>query len=151
MNNEKLIFRVDERIFRGPDLGLESFYANRRFKTVINLQTGWFEALLSTEDEELLECYIENINYYDFCLNQFFPPKNRQVAVALSILKREPAPIYIHCRHGHERTGFVIAAYRMQVCGWTFADAYKEWKDMGCHWLWRLFWKKELRKYEIIK
>lgn len=142
-----MISKVTDRIFRGPDILGESFYAEHKFQTVINLQTGWWECLMASEDTELIECYLEGIQYYDFTLSQFLPPRNNQIAAILSILKHGSSPIYIHCRHGHERTGFVIAIYRMQECGWPFEMAYAEWKAMGCHWPWHWLWKNALRKW----
>lgn len=35
-------------------------------------------------------------------------------------------PVYIHCRQGADRTGSLIASYRIVVENWTFDKAYKE-------------------------
>jgi protein tyrosine/serine phosphatase len=40
-------------------------------------------------------------------------------------------PMYVHCLHGRERTGFMLAAYRMKVESWTADEAYKEMLQQG--------------------
>lgn len=40
-------------------------------------------------------------------------------------------PLYVHCLHGRERTGFMLAAYRMKVESWTVDQAYKEMLQQG--------------------
>ncbi len=45
----------------------------------------------------------------------------------------EKQPVYIHCRHGRDRTGMAIAIYRIQSDGWSPEKALKEAKmyDFG--------------------
>ena len=59
-------------------------------------------------------------------------PSMEQVDRALDALL-DPArrPILVHCRHGEERTGTVIAAYRVAVQGWTPAAAAREAEAIG--------------------
>lgn len=40
---------------------------------------------------------------------------------------------YVHCAHGQDRTGLVIAVYRVQVQHWSKADAEKEMLARGFH------------------
>jgi tyrosine-protein phosphatase SIW14 len=40
----------------------------------------------------------------------------------------------VHCEHGEDRTGLVIAAYRVLECGWSPAAAMDEAKRFGYHW-----------------
>ncbi len=41
--------------------------------------------------------------------------------------------IYVHCRHGQDRTGLVIGPQRVLVEGWAPADAYAEMLAHGFH------------------
>ena len=47
-------------------------------------------------------------------------------------------PILVHCQHGADRTGTMIAIYRMTVQGWKREDAIKEMKEggYGYHTIW---------------
>ncbi|HUV86117.1 MAG TPA: hypothetical protein VMX79_03305, partial [bacterium] len=47
-------------------------------------------------------------------------------------------PVFVHCHAGVDRTGFVVAAYRVKVEGWTPEKAYEEMARLGFHSF--LFW-----------
>lgn len=55
-------------------------------------------------------------------------------------------PVYVHCRHGQDRTGIVIAAFRMKQQGWSLADAEAEMQTFGFNDVWVNF-KKFIRGY----
>jgi protein tyrosine phosphatase (PTP) superfamily phosphohydrolase (DUF442 family) len=57
------------------------------------------------------------------------------VKQALTIIKTAPKPILIHCWHGADRTGLVIAAWRIAEQHWSVDDAIDELKngDYGYH------------------
>ncbi len=44
----------------------------------------------------------------------------------LLIIDQAPKPIVIHCWHGSDRTGIVVAAYRIVMRGWDAAKAKQE-------------------------
>jgi protein tyrosine/serine phosphatase len=48
-------------------------------------------------------------------------------------------PVLVHCRHGSDRTGMMVAVYRIVVEGWTKAEASDEMihGGYGFHPLWR--------------
>lgn len=54
-----------------------------------------------------------------------------KVARALQIIKDAPKPILIHCWHGSDRTGLVVAAYRITVQGWESVVAADELANGG--------------------
>ena len=55
-------------------------------------------------------------------------------------------PVYVHCALGQDRTGVVVAAYRMDVDGWSFEDAEKEMQSFGFNDTW-IHLKKSLKNY----
>lgn len=50
---------------------------------------------------------------------------------AMVVLQTSRKPIVVHCLHGSDRTGCVIAAYRMVHDGWTKEEALKELVEGG--------------------
>ena len=62
------------------------------------------------------------------------------VLQALRIMA-DPAnrPLLIHCQHGADRTGAMVALYRVVVQGWKKADAIREMNEGGYHhsFLWK--------------
>jgi len=50
----------------------------------------------------------------------------------LKLLKENPGKkIFVHCRLGDDRTGMMIASYRMAVEGWSADDAMLEMQHFG--------------------
>jgi uncharacterized protein (TIGR01244 family) len=54
-------------------------------------------------------------------------PSKEQVSNFLKIVN-DPAnqPVFVHCRYGADRTGTMVAIFRMTVQGWSFKNAYAE-------------------------
>jgi Tyrosine phosphatase family len=50
----------------------------------------------------------------------------QEIDAALSFGK-----VLVHCEHGQDRTGLVIAAYRVRKCGWTKEAAMAEALTLG--------------------
>ena len=42
-------------------------------------------------------------------------------------------PVFVHCLHGMDRTGLMVALYRMKVMDWSFEPAYDEMLKFGFH------------------
>lgn len=63
-------------------------------------------------------------------------------------LMADPAnqPVYVHCRHGQDRTGIVVAAFRMKQQGWSLSNAEAEMQAFGFNDVWVNF-KKFIREY----
>jgi protein tyrosine phosphatase (PTP) superfamily phosphohydrolase (DUF442 family) len=43
------------------------------------------------------------------------------------------APVFIHCLRGRDRTGTMVAIYRIEVDGWTNEEALEEMDRYGFH------------------
>jgi tyrosine-protein phosphatase SIW14 len=50
---------------------------------------------------------------------------------ALKLIQTAPKPILVHCWHGSDRTGFVVAGYRMVFMGWDAEKAIEELRSGG--------------------
>jgi protein tyrosine phosphatase (PTP) superfamily phosphohydrolase (DUF442 family) len=59
-------------------------------------------------------------------------PKDRTFADFLTLIRKNPGKkIFVHCRVGDDRTGMMIAAYRMADEGWSAKQAMKEMTEYG--------------------
>ena len=62
-------------------------------------------------------------------------PTEKQIEHALRILNdSSAAPIFIHCRRGADRTGVVLACYRIDHDNWGNQKALNEARSFGMSW-----------------
>lgn len=52
----------------------------------------------------------------------------------LDALVQAQKPVLIHCQHGQDRTGLVVAAYRVRFQGWSKDWAMTEARQYGYRW-----------------
>ena len=72
--------------------------------------------------------------------NPFWDVEDAQVVRTLKLLRdADKAPFLIHCQHGADRTGLMVAMFRIVEQGWSKADAIEEMRKggFGFHALWR--------------
>ncbi len=121
--------QVNEQLYRGaqPANGGMKELAELHIKTVINLR-GEDE---STREEET-EAQAAGLRYFSEPLPGFGRPKDEQVEKVLAIINdAQNWPVFVHCHHGEDRTGTIIAVYRITHDGWTLEQAKKEAKHYG--------------------
>src|SRR5271168_619770 len=68
-------------------------------------------------------------------LEIFTRPPERKIELIMRTLA-EPMlyPIFVHCLHGSDRTGCIVALWRI-THGWTVAEALDEMKAFGNSWI----------------
>jgi tyrosine-protein phosphatase SIW14 len=121
--------QVNEHLYRGaqPQAGGMKELAARGIKTVINLR-GPDEG---TRAEEA-EAESAGLRYYSVPLPGFGRPRDEQVEKVLALIDdAKNWPVFVHCHHGEDRTGTIIAVYRISREGWTVEQAKKEAKHYG--------------------
>jgi tyrosine-protein phosphatase SIW14 len=137
--------QVNERLYRGgqPTPGSLKRLAEVGIKTVINIRTG--EEKIEAEEAEARAA---GLQYFNLPLKQLRRPKEEQMARIMAIIN-DPAnqPVFVHCRRGSDRTGTVIASYRIMNDGWTAKQAQKEADKLGMRW-WEFGMKDYLRDLE---
>jgi len=90
--------------------------------TVINLRG----ASARTRAEEA-EARALGLNYFNIALPNWGRPQDARVRRILEIIAApENGRVFIHCRSGVDRTGLIVAMYRMTNEGWNTNDALAE-------------------------
>lgn len=132
--------RVAPHIYRGAEPLLEGYTTLKKMgiRTVINLRTT------SSEKQAVEAAGMRSVEVPLSVLNDINPKTVNEV---IQIMK-DPAnqPIFLHCRQGQDRTGIIVAAYRMKVDGWSLADAEAEMQSFGFNDIWHEL-KEFIRDY----
>lgn len=64
-------------------------------------------------------------------------PGDRDAAAFFKLLQDpDNYPVYVHCQHGSDRTGYLVAVYRIMEQGWPVDDAVREMRAFGYHPIW---------------
>ena len=58
-------------------------------------------------------------------------PTDAQMTTLLAVIQSLPAPVFVHCEHGCDRTGMIIACYRIRHDGWSKETALGEARKYG--------------------
>lgn len=122
----------------------ETRMALTHFSADFNLETGFFEFFHNKAFKELQNCMAAECTYYDRPMSTFKKPTTdelrdlvRQIDCALAI-----GSVLVHCEHGEDRTGMVIAAWRIIKNGWSVQQAKKEMYDFGFNYWFYFSWTK---------
>jgi len=86
---------------------------------------------LSGQDSERKVVTALGMRYVSIPWHCLFP-KDKTFAKFLVLLRDNPKKkIFVHCRYGDDRTGMMIAAYRMGVENWSAQEAWDEMQQFG--------------------
>lgn len=118
------LHRVDDGLFRGAQPSAEGMRSLERMgvRTVVNLR------VTGSDREELLGTQLA----YEHISFKPWHPEDEDVGAFLRIVT-DPTrrPVFVHCRHGADRTGMMVAIYRRVVQGWSADDALAEMTEGG--------------------
>ena len=109
-------------------------------RTVVNLE--WlYDDMKAFQVARPAKVLSEKLDYFRIRESEssvLLPPSvlNSDVAKFLAIVKTQPKPIYVHCRSGQNRTGVMVAAYRVLLEGWSRKDAKDEMGKYKGIWFW---------------
>jgi hypothetical protein len=88
---------------------------------------------LTGKDDESREVHKLGMQFVSIPWHCYLP-KDKVFARFLILLQENPGrKIFVHCRYGDDRTGMMIAAYRIAFEGWTAKEARKEMEQFGFH------------------
>lgn len=125
----KNFYQVDQHVYRGAQPTAEGFeyLAKVGVKTVIDLR----EADPRSQEEEQMVA-AAGMKYVSVPMTGLTAPTEAEINRILDILEEgNPGAVFVHCKRGADRTGAVIASYRIDHDDWDNARALSEAKAEG--------------------
>ena len=125
-------YKVSNVLYRGAQPSAKGFkkLATNGIKTIVNLRS-------SHSDRKALEGV--QVDYIEIPI-EAWEPRPEHVEQFLGVVT-DPnrQPVFVHCQHGADRTGAMVAAYRVVVQGWSKDKALNEMTvgPFGFHTIWR--------------
>ncbi len=86
------------------------------------------------ETREQVKVEAAGMRYVEIPTSAFFGPTEFQVATFLQLLHDNPSQkVFVHCYFGDDRTGTMVATYRIAMDHWTSDEAYNEMRAYHFH------------------
>lgn len=131
-----------------PDSGGLRWLDSMGVKTILNLDRGVWRETSDEVEREWKNARKLEMRFVHLPLHPTAVPTMRELDWAVAILE-DPwtHPIFVHGDQGSDRTGMVIAAYRIKVQGWSPDRAYQEMTEHGFGEALHFGWKDRLFGY----
>ncbi len=116
--------RVDENLFRSGQPGKGGMVKLKEVgvRTVLNLR---YEQDQSRAEEAAAKA--NGLQYFNVPMYGLARPTQAQISRALALLDDSRNwPVLVHCERGSDRTGAVVACYRIEHSKWTAEKAIQE-------------------------
>ena len=132
--------KVDDHVYRGAQPTNQGFknLAKLGIKTIVDLRESGDR---SRVEEKIVRA--AGMEYVTVPMNGMETPSNEKVVKVLALLEEtSTGPVFVHCKRGADRTGAVIACYRMEHDRWKNDQALNEAKSLGMS-----FFERAIQRY----
>ncbi|NDW08889.1 dual specificity protein phosphatase family protein [Dysgonomonas sp. 520] len=119
----KNMYKVDKGVYRSAQPSEKNFLELKNFgiKEVLNLRS--YHSDRDENEKAKLILHRVKMDAHDIDTDE--------VIAALRIIKNRKGSILIHCKHGSDRTGLIVAMYRIVFQNWSKKKAIDEMKNGG--------------------
>ena len=69
--------------------------------------------------------------YEHITMKPWYPEEKEAVRFLKIVTDPQHTPVLVHCQHGSDRTGTMVALYRIAVQGWSKNEAIREMTEGG--------------------
>ena len=123
-------FKVDEELYRGAQPTPEGFRQLQALgiKTIVSLRA------LRPSEQQAVRRQVESLGmrWVWLPMRMYWRPTEEQVREFLAVaMDPSNQPVFVHCQHGEDRTGSLVAVYRVVKQGWRPEAAYQEALALG--------------------
>lgn len=122
---------VTPHLYRGAQPTSEGLLELKKIgiKTILSLKMFYPE---KKQAEKL------GFQYKQISMKPWHPEEEDLIRFLKIVTDEKNTPVFVHCQHGADRTGMLVAIYRISVCGWDKERAIEEMKQkqFGFHPLW---------------
>ena len=131
--------RVDAEMYRGgrPAYREDVYmrFAALGVRTVMNLEGGdqaqREKAIIERVNLRLMKENKPPLRFVSYPIEAFTKtivgsPSEKDMSALFAEIEKAPKPIYVHCKHGKDRTGMVVLLYRVWRGEASFDEAYNE-------------------------
>jgi tyrosine-protein phosphatase SIW14 len=132
--------KVNERLFRGaqPRRGGIRKLSQLGINTIIDLRDN--DERSRAEEKEARAA---GLRYFNVPLDRLGRPTDEEVDRVLGLIHSDAnQTVFVHCHKGADRTGTVIAIYRIDHDGWTSKQAKEEANRYGL-----ALWQRGMKDY----
>lgn len=135
--------KVSDELYRGQQPDAEGFRQLKKMgiKTVVNLRAFHSDRSMLTGLK---------LRYYNISFKTWHAEDEDVVDFLKIMTNKKYHPVFVHCQHGADRTGTMVAVYRVVVQGWDMERAIEEMPNFGFHTIWTNL-KKYLRNLDAKK
>lgn len=128
--------KVSDSLFRGAQPRGQGYEELKRLgiTIVVDLRNSKPVNRRTSETREQIKVEAAGMRYVEIPTSAFFGPTDIQVSTFLQLQRTHPNDkIFVHCYFGDDRTGVMIATYRIAVEHWTSDEAYNEMRAFHFH------------------
>jgi len=137
-------FKVSDQLYRGAQPTAEGLEGLKKFgvKTVVDLRAA------HSDSGQLPG----GLGFVRIPMRTWDAEEDDMVRFLRVATDRKRGPVFVHCAHGADRTGLMVAVYRVAAQGWSKEDAIREMTKGGYGF--HPFWENipaALRKLDVEK
>ena len=113
------LYRVTDELYRGDQpstIGMQNL-KKLGIKTIVNLRS------FHSDRDNIGETGLE---YEHIFMKVWHPEEEDAVRFLQIVTDPKRSPVLVHCQRGADRTGAMIAVYRLAVQGWSKEEAIRE-------------------------
>lgn len=118
---------IPGKLYRGAQPSpqfLETLIDRHKIRTVLNVRGCCYPDAWYVAEAEV--CERRGVHLEDVCFSAVHLPSRDELRLLIEVLDKAEQPIFVHCRHGADRTGIAAMAAHLLLEEHTFDSAHRQ-------------------------